>query len=158
EVLRGPGAGACGAAAAEELAEQPGAPVGGGPDVPHGDLGRAALEGEGEQRLLLSAPGDLDPAVGVGWLVVDDLDLGLAALPVAVVLDAVAVSLALALGGGSGGNGSASGEPLGHAGGVRDEGEDPIHRHRDGAREGEGDGTHGANIRRSRAVEGGGGR
>src|SRR5437899_12988217 len=128
-------------AAAVELAEQPGAQAGRLPHVFHGDLGGAALELEVDVGAGALAAADLDPAVVVGRGVFDDLDFGIDAPAVALEQDAVAVALAGELRGG--GDGAAAGEPFGHAGGVGDEGEDPVDRRADGAGVGERDGTHG---------------
>src|SRR3989442_15969682 len=127
-------------AAPVELAEQPGAQARRLPHVFHGDLGGAALELEVDVGAGAFAAADLDPAVAVGWAVVDDLNFGVDAPAVALEQDAVAVALAGEVGGG--GEGGAAGEPFGHTGGVGDEGEDPVDRRADGAGVGEGDGTH----------------
>src|SRR2546422_9369783 len=139
-------------ASAVELAEQPGPQAGRLPHVFHGDLGGAALELEVDVGAGALAAADLDPAVVVGRGVFDDLDFGIDAPAVALEQDAVAVALAGELGGG--GDGAAAGEPFGHAGGVGDEGEDPVDRRADGAGVGEGDGAH---VGNNMAVMGGNG-
>src|SRR3989442_3009262 len=140
-------------AAPVEMAEEAGAQARRLPHVFHGDLGGAALELEVDVGAGAFAAADLDPAVAVGWGVVDDLNFGVDAPAVALEQDAVAVALAGELG--SGGDGAAAGEPFGHTGGVGDEGEDPVDRRADGAGVGEGDGTH---VGNNMAATGGEGR
>src|SRR3989441_11038911 len=102
-------------ASAVELAEQPGPQAGRLPHVFHGDLGGAALELEVDVGARAFAAADLDPAVVVGRGVVDDLDFGIDAPPVALEQDAVAVAFAGELRGG--GDGAAGGEPIRDGGG-----------------------------------------
>src|SRR2546430_10437145 len=82
-----------------ELSQQPRAQALGLPDVLHGDFGGAALELEGEEGARAGAAADLDPAVSVGRVVVDDFDFHVDAAAVALVEDAVAVDRARELGG-----------------------------------------------------------
>src|SRR5881296_3087534 len=131
EVLQQPVEHPVRAAPAVELAEQPGAPRGGGPDVLHGDAGGCALELELEERLRAAAVDDLDPAVRGGGDVLDDLDDGVGLASVALEVQPMAVAFAFV--GGARDREGAVREPLGHAGGIRNELEHPLYRDADGA-------------------------
>src|SRR5690349_19812794 len=79
-----------------KLAEQPRAQPRRHPPVFHRDACDAALELELEERFRAAAVDDLDPAVGGGGDVFDDLDDGVGLAAVALEVEAVAVALALA--------------------------------------------------------------
>src|SRR5437867_9217961 len=120
---------------AVELSKEPRPPRRGHPYAFHRDLGGAALEVELEERLRAAAVDDLDPGVGGGRFVFDDLDDGIGLAALALEVDPVAIAFALVRGTRDGGD--AVGEPLGHTACVGDEVEHLLNGDADGASVGE---------------------